>query len=217
MAQKIKPYRFRSFGEIMCFIPLAIVGAVLFLLQRWNLLLDEACTWTWGITLFVCILAACIDMNWIAGLVIFAILALAVPAAGYFGILLEPLVNWIFNEGASVNTPFMLFVSKMILIIFTAIWIVTRITFYDVTPNQIESVVAGQRDWTENMAQVSILVNYNNVLKLLLFGMGDILVQRGGQTIHTIEDIPFLLWWRWSHIEARRKQLAVTMVSGPEE
>jgi hypothetical protein len=213
---QIPSYRFRSFGETVCFVPVMLVGFLCYFLQKMGTV-EEVTTWMWLSALVVCTIMACIDLNWIGAAILAVILVLAVPAAQFFGILLEPLVKWLFHEDAAVSIGAMLFFSKAILIGFIAIWIASRITYYDISPNQIESVVAGQRDWTENMSKVSVTAKYPNFLKLLFFGMGDIVVLRDGATVQTVDDIPFLAWWRWKHIEKMRQQLATMTVSGNDD
>lgn len=213
--ERVPEYRFRSFGEIITFLPAVLATIVLQLCNAAGVS-EETCSQIWIAVLTLCVVGACIDLWWLPTLTIALILFLLPLAAEAMGItVIGQLLSWLIRHDGIVTVGAMNTFSKHILVLFGAVWITRLLSYYEVSPNRFESVYVGRRDWSENAINLTVSPTYENFFKqFFCFGLGDLRIEREGQEIRRIEDIPFL-WFRWPKIEAIIKQTAVTLVEQP--
>ncbi|NOS68041.1 MAG: hypothetical protein HOO67_06830 [Candidatus Peribacteraceae bacterium] len=174
---------------------------------------DSAMTWTWFITACVCGLMMAVDMNLLIT-ALFSLAALVVWLGGeYFQI---PVISWI-TDGLKwfeplMNTGMIALANTVIVVLFAFRLIVGRWTWYEVSGNRVEynNTIWSDSAWTESTNQLSVEPKYPNLLKrVLLMGMGNLIIKRNGVHIREIEDIPFLESFVYPRIEAILEELNV--------
>ncbi len=208
-AAKVEEIRLRSYSELICFLPLAIIGVVFYALTDW--VNADVISYIWLVALLLSIAGASYQLNVVETAVIAGMLLVLVPVADWFQIRwVQPMLVWFTRELGVVQTGPMLTMSKWILVIFGFEWVVMRFFYFDLSSNRLECVRYLQTEPAEDLKSVTVAPHYGNFFKLLLFGIGDLVFVRNKIEVRRITDVPFL-WFRWAKIERLIETTAVSI------
>lgn len=212
---KVTEMRIRSYSEMACFLPIALLGIVFYFLEAWAPI--EVLSYLWMVTLLLCIAGAAYQLNIIETGAIVILLVVVVPVADWFQLRwVQPVLVWFTRELGVVQTGPMLTLSKWILILLSIEWVVMRFFFFDISSNRLECVRYLQTEPAEDLKTVTVAPHYGNFFKLLLFGMGDLVFMRQKNEVRRITDIPFL-WFKWPKIEQMIETTAVSVYAPDQE
>ncbi len=212
-----KEMRFRRYSELICFLPVALMGVLFWALGKWVIDAPQAFSYVWLLVFMSGVIGASYNFNiWYTAAIMF-FLGVAAPLANLWSIpFVESFMMWATKDYGVVPYDVMLTFSKWFGILFVGEWAVRRLFFYDVSSNRLETNAIPNDEEALDLRGVAVRSHYPNGFKqFILLGTGDLVFSRNGIEFRRIEDIPFL-WFFWPRMERMLESTAVNVVESPQ-